>query len=533
MLLERYVEECGGFSNLNRVLAPDNRLILEYVNPELLKLNGQRGELNSMLRQVAYSRTEEISDQSLTDLCARIDTEQKNDAENHLTELPCEYRPLWHVSPPQGLLNDPNGFIFHEGKYHLFYQWYPYRCEHKDKYWAHLTSKDLIHWDWNPLALTPSSWFDSHGVFSGHALSHGNELLLFYTGNVRIGEARDRHTTQCIAKSKDGINFEKVGPVIGELPPGVTPHCRDPKVFKHGDEWVMLLGAQTEDLKGRVAVYKSDDLYHWDFFKLCGEEYGDFGYMWECPDFFELNGQSYTVIGPQGIDALGKHHTIPHHNGIAKVEIDTDANIEFGEFEHLDYGFDFYAPQTALSEDGRRLMVGWMGLPDETDHPSVDNGWIHQLTSVRELIQSDGKLIQRPIKELEALRGNQQSIVLQDSEFDTGSNQYELVTELSWGQSLQLFKGNEYQVNIELDADLKVLRLDRSCTLIREGDTIREVELGSSTVSLQILVDTSSIEVFINNGEKVLTGRIFVPTDSTNISVKGKAELQLINLKQK
>jgi beta-fructofuranosidase len=140
------------------------------------------------------------------------------------------------------LLNNPNGFIYHQWQYHFSYQWHPYPWVHKDKYWAHLTSKDLVNWQWQPVAFTPSDWFDSHGVFSGHAVSHYDRLMLFYTGNTRVGEQRDRHITQCLATSTDGLHFIKHGPVVPELPPGVTAHYRDPKIIRYHDRWLMLLG---------------------------------------------------------------------------------------------------------------------------------------------------------------------------------------------------------------------------------------------------------------------------------------------------
>lgn len=532
MFLQKLVDACGGISNIRRLLAPADKLIFEIYNEDIIALSDSDGVQNRVLNQITFPRPKACTEKELKEVCIKIDSVQKARAKEHSVPVLCDYRPAWHISPPTGLLNDPNGFIFHNGEYHLFYQWYPYACEHKDKHWVHLTSLDLINWSQKPLALAPSDWFDSHGAFSGHAVSQSDELYLFYTGNVRIGEERERHTTQCLAVSKDGINFEKYGPVIGELPPGVTPHCRDPKVFKHNGKWIMLLGVQTDALKGRIAIYKSDDLYQWEFFKLCGEEFGDFGYMWECPDFFELNGQHFTVIGPQGIDALGEHHTIPHHNGIAKAKIDDDGSIQLKEFEHLDCGFDFYAPQTLLSEDGRRLIVGWMGLPDETNHPSSDNGWIHQLTCIRELTFVDGKLKQNPATELVKLRHSKEMYTLNNSEIDPGKNQYELIAELDWGDELQLFKGCKHQVDISLRESDNTLILDRRNTLIREGDTIRTVQLDSVKVKLQILVDTSSVEIFINNGEHVLSARIFVEESSSKVALQGSADIELYMLEQ-
>ncbi|HEY5715333.1 MAG TPA: glycoside hydrolase family 32 protein, partial [Psychromonas sp.] len=445
----------------------------------------------------------------------------------YTTPVECEHRPAWHISPPQGLLNDPNGFIYHQGQYHLFYQWYPYACAHKDKHWAHLTSKDLINWEWQPVALTPSDWFDSHGVFSGHALSQDDQLMLFYTGNVRIDEQRNRHTTQCLATSTDGIHFTKHGPVVPELPPGVTPHCRDPKIIRHNDRWLMLLGAQREDQQGRLAIYQSEDLKTWSFLALCGDELGDFGYMWECPDFFTLNNQDFIVLGPQGIKSSSKHHSIDHHNGIVKAKLDANGKALLSDFQNLDHGFDFYAPQSLQAPDGRRIMSAWMGLPDEADHPSVDNGWIHQLTTPRELSYVDGRLIQKPLRELQQLRGQAIAVAQDLSCFDLHSKSFELNLSMQWGSSLRLYQSEQGYCEIRLDKASRTLFLDRANTLIREGDTVRELALpDSELLQLQILADTSSLEIFINNGEAVMSARVFTAKDATQIGIEGNVQIE-------
>jgi beta-fructofuranosidase len=531
MSLLSIIKECGGISNVLRVLIPDSRIIIEIRDVNLLSAEGKQQAYNSTLKQITYPQSViEDKDQLASQLLQvgqQIAEQQLQDIRPYITPVECEFRPDWHISPPQGLLNDPNGFIYHQGQYHLFYQWYPYACVHKDKYWAHLTSKDLVNWQWQPVPLTPSDWFDSHGVFSGHALSQDEQLMLFYTGNVRIGEDRDRHTTQCLATSTDGIHFTKQGPVVPELPPGVTPHIRDPKIIRHNDHWLMLLGAQREDEIGRLAIYRSDDLKTWTFLALCGDELGDFGYMWECPDFFTLNKQDFIVIGPQGIQSPDKSHTVPHHNGIVKAQLDESGKALLSDFQHLDYGFDFYAPQSLQTPDGRRIMSAWMGLPDEINHPSSDNGWVHQLTTLRELSYENGKLMQRPIKELATLRRAPVVVPADQSCFDLHSKAFELKVSMAWGSTLRLHQSAQGYCEIRLDQATRRLYFDRSNTLIREGDTIRELSLPESdSVDLHIFSDTSSLEVFINDGEAVISARVFSDKDATQLSFEGDVQVQ-------
>ncbi|MDB1125584.1 glycoside hydrolase family 32 protein [Vibrio sp. kj40-1] len=522
-MIDAYIESCGGINNVNRILSSQGRLIVEVDNSDLLAKSALDNYCVTM-SQVSFEIGHNIDSSKLIQLGSEIRNRQLHAVDKLTSPQKCEYRPSWHVAPPTGLLNDPNGFICHQGTYHLFYQWYPFECVHKDKYWAHLTSTDLVNWEVQPLALTPSDWFDSHGVFSGHAVSTPDQLMLYYTGNVRIGEQRDRQTTQCLAISKDGINFQKLGPVVDSLPAGVTAHFRDPKVVKIGDVWWMLVGAQREDLLGRLAVYKSHDLLHWKFDKLYGDDLGDFGYMWECPDLFELNGQLIAVIGPQGIQSCSRHHTVAHHNGFLKAAISEQGELSLSDFKMLDHGFDFYAPQTLETPDGRRVLTAWMGLPDEINQPTVDNGWLHQLTLLRQLTLVDEKLIQQPIKELEALRSTLEEFELEYSSRDLKTKAFELHVELEWGSKLSLFKDSENECSILLDKSSQTLLLDRSNTLLREGDCIRELKLDSETVSFQILADNSSLEIFINGGEFVMTSRVFTPERATHLALDGKAK---------
>lgn len=197
----------------------------------------------------------------------------------------------------------------------------------------------------------------------------------------------------------------------------------------------MILGAQTTALEGRLAVYHSPDLIHWTFDKLYGDELAPFGYMWECPDWFTLGDESFLVFGPQGIKDDNPHHTIGHQNRIFRMTLDEHDAFHFIEGWQLDAGFDFYAPQSMQTPDGRRVMVGWMGLPDEVNQPSCEDGWIHQLTTLRELRWQDGRIVQAPAQEMKNLRGAEQALTLSNTPINLGTKSFELQLTLPWGVS--------------------------------------------------------------------------------------------------
>ncbi len=433
------------------------------------------------------------------------------------------YRLRYHLMPPVGLLNDPNGFIQWNGTYHLFYQWMPFKTGHGAKFWGHYSSKDLVNWKHEPIALAPSEWFEKNGCYSGSAVEHDGKMILFYTGNVK-DEDGNRETYQCMAVSEDGVTFDKKGPVV-ELPEGYTAHFRDPKVWKKDSHWYMVVGAQSEDLTGKVALLKSADLKDWKHLgAIAGSGLnglGDFGYMWECPDLFELDEVDILVASPQGLKPEGmKYHNV-YQAGYFVGKLDYEqAKFEHGEFVELDRGFEFYAPQTTLDDKGRRLMVGWMGVPeqDEDKHPTIAHKWIHALTLPRVLKWVNGKLLQVPAEELAQLR--QVSMVelsdMQLSEDNAGlAMEEERAFEMSFSfgrdvTSFELALGDAAQLTY--DDSSSVFSLHRKSFVTGEWET-RSCKLEALT-ELRAFVDTSSIEVFLNGGEEVFTARVFPGCDS-------------------
>ncbi|WP_412841670.1 glycoside hydrolase family 32 protein, partial [Aeromonas dhakensis] len=196
------------------------------------------------------------------------------------------HRPRWHLAAPVGLLNDPNGFIEHGGRYHLFYQWNPLGCAHANKGWGHVTSTDLLHWQHELPALLPIEPYEQSGCYSGSTVSdEQGRLTLIYTGNVKYPDG-SRTAYQCLARDDGMGGFAKLGPVL-DLPEGYSGHVRDPKVWHDGLQWLMVLGARTLDDKGEVLLYRGDALDGWTLVgPIAGSGrggLGEFGYMWECP----------------------------------------------------------------------------------------------------------------------------------------------------------------------------------------------------------------------------------------------------------
>lgn len=456
------------------------------------------------------------------------------------------WRQQFHIQPEVGLLNDPNGFSYYGGEYHLFYQWFPLGTQHGMKYWYHTSSSDLVHWKNLGIGIAPGGQYDSHGVFSGSAIEKDGKLFLMYTGNTRT-EDWIRLPYQCLAvMERDGTVIKLERPVIFDVPPGYTDHYRDPKVWKAAEGYYCIIGAQRTDHTGCVVLYSSPDLHNWHFEGELGTRLMKFGYMWECPDYFELDGAGVLLFSPQGLAPEGDKFPNIYQSGYLTGDPLRlpDRDFRHGEFRELDYGFDFYAPQTTQAPDGRRLLVGWMGLP-EIDYPTDQHGWAHCLTLPRELTLENGRLIQRPARELVKRRGRmtEAHAVIHSGAAEMkelGGTVYELLAQIREDGAehfgIEFRVGPNERTVIYYDTAAGKVVLDRSESgqaLALEFGTERSCMAGlrNRMLTLQMFVDTSSVEVFMNDGETVFSARIFPEQVSTGIRLYaegGSAEFRVV-----
>jgi len=434
--------------------------------------------------------------------------------------------PLYHVAAPIGWLNDPNGFCTYKGQYHLFYQYHPYSAQWGPMHWGHVVSKDLVHWDHLPIAIKPDKPYDRDGCFSGSAIEFGGKLYLMYTGNVPEGQ------NQCIAVSGDGINFEKYegNPVI-EAPENVdmqSLHFRDPKVWRHGEKFYAVIGAKTADeQQGQALLYESDDLINWKFKNISARSHGNEGNMWECPNFAEVDGKDVVILSPMGINPEGNKYLNHVDSGyfIGKLNYRTGVYVR-GKFELLDYGSDFYAPQIMQTEDGRCIMIGWLAMW-YADMPEQEDGWAGLMTVPRELHIKNGKLISVPVKELESLRessaATHTNLKLTEPEklYGVRGETGELIVEVNLAKSdnfsVELRAGGDEKTLLNYDKSTSIFQLNRENSGVGPKDN-REVQLEpSNKLKLRIYIERSSVEVFINDGEAVMSARIYPAETSQDI----------------
>ncbi len=453
-----------------------------------------------------------------------------------------EMRPGFHLSPRVGWMNDPNGFSFYNGKYHLFYQYNPYSSHWDTMHWGHAVSSDLLHWEYLPAALAPDTACDRDGCFSGSAITlpDGRQMLI-YTGveKINLSDGSDCVLQrQCLAVG-DGVDYEKYGenPVLDEssLPQGSSKYdFRDPKIFARADgSYGCVVGNCDGDRDGRVLLFGSPDGFSWEFERILAENKKRFGKMWECPDFFELNGKQVVIVSPQEMLPQG----FEYHNGNGTLcLIGHDDGGKFVE-EHnqsVDYGIDFYAPQTVLAPDGRRIMIGWMQNWDTCPANAPNQPWFGQMSLPRELSIKDGRLHQQPVREIESLRKNEvryENIKFTDVIKLDGieGRKVDLEILLRPGDMENIYhkfavrfaQNDKFQTSVSFRPHERVVKIDRKFSgsrrvVIHQRRSLVRTEGG--VLKLRIILDLFSAEIFVNDGEHVLTATMYTERAADEIS---------------
>lgn len=429
-----------------------------------------------------------------------------------------KYRPKYHISPKVGWLNDPNGLCQLNGLYHIFYQYSPFDTKPGLNYWGHCTTKDFIHYEYHEPALCSDEKFDCHGVYSGSALIDDNTMNIFYTGNVKqvgdfdyITKGREHNTIRLT--SKDGFNFSQKQLLMtnSDYPKDVTCHVRDPKVWKENGSYYMVLGSRRLDDVGEVLVYQSSNLNSWNLINRISTK-EKFGYMWECPDMYDFDGTKVLAVSPQGIEPNGYLYNNIYQSGYFVLNGDFTGNYSLSDFTELDNGFDFYAPQSFVDENNRRILIAWLGLPDIDDLYSNPTGdWVHMLTIPRELSFKDGKVYQQPLEELTMLRKSTNNFSCNGKRSFRIDTTFELIVE----NLKDIFTINLDDVIISYNSKIFKLEFGNSGM----GRTFRAIET-NNVYKVQIFCDNSSLEIFLNDGEYVLSSRFYPNEEILNVAIE-------------
>lgn len=447
--------------------------------------------------------------------------DNKEKLENRERIKNAKWRQRFHIEPPDGWLNDPNGLSFYKGEYHVYFQYSPIAPDgHTPRGWGHYHGSDLMHMTYDRAVMMPDIPEDSHGVYSGSAIENDGILHIFYTGNVKmIGDydyvKAGRGANVIHVTTTDGSKMSEKQVLLrnSDYPDFCSCHVRDPKVWKEGDAWKMVLGARTLDDEGCVLVYESDDLITW---KYTGKVYKEgYGYMWECPDYFEIDGKGFLSTCPQGMPHYETKWQNLNESGYFPVQGKLEDSV-LGDFTEWDMGFDFYAPQTFLDPQGRRILIGWLGMDNKAyGNATTDLGWQHCLTIPRVVtIAPNGKLRQQPIAEFDELKSNAR----RQSSGQTA--EYPLPFELD-GEPADSFSITlDGKLELDFDKEKKLFTMKFTDEKYGCGRTVRNAEI-DNVRNIRVIADMSSIEVYINDGETVMSTRIYPDNDSVKLKVNG------------
>ena len=324
------------------------------------------------------------------------------------------WRASYHIEPKTGLLNDPNGFSFFNGKYTLFYQNWPFGAAQGLKDWVHTESDDLVHFHVTGAELLPDTKRDSHGAYSGSAYEIEGNLFLLYTGNVR-NENWERDTLQIGAWMDKDYNITKGENVLIHPPADVTDHFRDPQMFNYEGQLYAIVGAQNLEKSGFIKLYKATDNNVETWEEVGNLDFGGTGseYMIECPNLVFVDKKPVLIYCPQGLDKseLNYGNIYPNTFKICQsLDIEKVKLVGTSEIQNLDYGFEAYATQGFNTPDGRALIVSWIGLPD-IDYPTDKYDYQGAMSLVKELSIKDGKLYQYPVEAITSLRASSEQFL--------------------------------------------------------------------------------------------------------------------------
>ncbi|KFF31513.1 glycoside hydrolase family 32 protein [Bifidobacterium bombi] len=461
-------------------------------------------------------------------------------AESLEVERTDRWYPKFHIASNGGWINDPNGLCRYKGRWHVYYQLFPYGTQWGACHWGHVSSSDMVTWRRDPIAMAPTLEQEKDGVFSGSAvIDDEGGLKFYYTGHRWVNGKDDsdgQWQVQMLAEAADddATRLDKKGMVIDCPRDKVDSHFRDPKVWKQDGVWTMIHGVSTSEKKGQIWLYTSENMIDWKFSNVLYESPDPDVFMLECPDFFPLkdkDGNEKWVIcfSAQGARPNGYMNRNKDNAGyMIGTWTPGEAFKPETEFRLWDCGANYYAPQS-FEADGRRIMYGWMS-PFAGNAPMQSDGWCGQMTLPREVfLGDDGDVHTVPVKEIEKLRintfehvprtieTNEEALVDEDKEAAEIELDIDLKHSTSERAGLKVhatLDGSYTYVAFDQQAGTVVIdraaaaRGDRGYRAARLSDD----ELQADELKLHVFVDRGSVEVYVNDGHYVLSSYSY-PSD--------------------
>lgn len=427
-------------------------------------------------------------------------------------------RPQLHFTAPYHWINDPNGLIYYQGKYHIFYQHFPYAPHWGTMHWGHAVTEDFIHFEHLPIALYPSKEYDRNGCFSGSAIEKDGQLYLYYT-SIRYAKENPEYVhiqysdddliaSQSLLISDDGYHFDNqnqkqmIIDVMRDEKLGDLRHTRDPKVWKMNNGKIgMVIGSKIPSdtgYSGEALFYESEDGIHFEYKnRFVDDSIGD---MWECPDVFALNQQYYMIFSPEHIN----QPPYPVSNAVyMPIDFDEDSMTiqRHSNFTYIDYGLDFYAPQTFINKDNQRMMLGWLRMRE----PVRSENWVGMFTMPRILTEKDNHIYQN-------IPSHIQSLFTHETKEIDFHEPFLLKVSMSKDSSINLGGFKLYIKDDCLYANREEVSIDNE-----KVSNINHTPQLHHQYELEVYYDAHVFEIFINNGYYVLSQVVYNLRDKYEI----------------
>ncbi len=419
-----------------------------------------------------------------------------------------KYRLKYHMMPPVGWMNDPNGLIKFNDEYHLFYQFYPYEAKWGPMHWGHFISTDLIKYYDAPVALAPTDQTVESGCFSGGAIACNDKLNLVYTRHYETSNYKLE--TQYVASSVDGIEFIKEDKSLFDndtLPENISKlDFRDPNpIYINGNYYILIGGKLIDENKGIIIVLKSNELSNFKYDFHIGPFY-ELGDMGECPSYKNIDGVDVILASGCNVKAVDNNYKNVNSSIYIAGHIDFEnKKMDVIKIDEIDKGDTFYAPQI-ISNNDTPIMVGWMEMWGKEIPTSVlGHNWAGAFTVPRTLSFKNDTLYQYPI---DSIKNYYKKSYEYSNEIISKIS--DIYVTLKPNQKI-IFKGNNGSFEIEHNGYI-ALNTNNANTM---SNCDRRSNNDYNDVKLRILLDTSSVELFIDEGKESITSRIYLDSDYT------------------
>lgn len=422
-----------------------------------------------------------------------------------------------HLSAYSGLINDPNGLAFYKNKFHIFYQWSPFAETHFLKHQGKYTTKDFINFQHEGLAIKPSLKEDINGIYSGGALVEKNNLYIYYTGNVKKNELNTKDTSYTICakiNEKQQLDSQSKKILFEVDHQKYSRDFRDPKPIKINNTFYIIHGARDKANNAKLVLYKSNypdkEFQFYNEIQFTNQSFFKNAFMFECPDFISFKEKDVLIFSTQGQSYYGKNNEARDCAIFAIGKMNWEnAIFELEKIQNIDLGFDFYAPQI-FANNKEKIMLAWAGVPNTES--TLNRNWSHNLTFPRILEYKNNHIYQKLHSNYSKLRSNNSKNIINNQIVILKEKRLKEFNFSNIYKEFKIIFYNKKNEKFIIEYKNKTLTVHRKDMSLMQAEHYgncwnRKIE---KIENLQLFLDNSLMEIYINEGQYVFTSKYFI-----------------------